>query len=223
MTNQRHIFDDQWITLARANDDDTSWVSDVLATLDTTGGVYLCTVRTWFHQFPLTLRQKNQMQSRLESFKNDQHLGGVNELAWWVFMRREGLTPNPLPASSTPRPDFRLQPPADCFVEVTTLNVSDKDKKKFERKESVALDHAETIRRVLGKLTAEKQLQLTYAANLKKPCALVLFDYTTWSAFATEIFRTLAEALLGGQFGFNTLPPELSAIVYVERKVLADG
>lgn len=223
MANRRQIFDDRWIRHAHASGGGTSWVSDVLATLDTTGGIYLRTIRTWFHQFPLTLKQKQQLRSRLESFKNDEHLGGVNELAWWAFMRREGLTAKPLPASSIPRPDFYLEPPADCFVEVSTLNVSDKDKAKFELKASVALGHAETIRRIVGKLTVEKQRQLTYAANLTKPCVLVLFDYTTWSAFATEIFRTLGEFLLGRQCGFRTFPPELSAIVYVERKVLPNG
>lgn len=223
LANRRQIFGERWIRCAHASGGRTSWVSDVLATPDTTGGVYLRTIRTWFHQFPLTLKQKQQLRSRLESFKNDEHLGGVNELAWWAFMRREGLTAKPLPASSTPRPDFYLEPPAGCFVEVSTLNMSDIDKAKFQRKASVALDHAETIRRIVGKLTAEKQRQLTYAANLEKPCVLVLFDYTTWSAFATEIFRTLGEFLLGRQYGFRTLPPELSAIVYVERKVLPNG
>ena len=34
------------------------------------------------------------------------------------------------------------------------------------------------------------------------------------------IFRALADALLGQQFGFKNLPPELSAIIYLERKVI---
>lgn len=223
MANRRQIFDDQWLKRARAGSGSASWASDVLATLDTTGEIYLCTLRMWFNQFPLTLGQKQQLRSRLESFRDDEHLGGVNELAWWAFMLREGLTGNPVPASSAPRPDFQLQPPTDCFVEVSTLNVSDKDKKMFERGESVALDHAETIRRVIGKLTDEKQRQLMYAAAQKKRCVLVLFDYTTWSGFGTLFFKTLGEFLLGRQPGFKTFPPELSAIVYLERKVLPDG
>jgi hypothetical protein len=223
MANRRQIFDDQWLKRARAESGSASWGGKALATLDTTGGIYLCTLRMWFDQFPLTQGQKRQLRSRLESFRDDEHLGGVNELAWWAFMRREGVTGNPLPASSAPRPDFELQPPADCFVEVSTLNVSDKDKKKFEHEESVALDHAETIRRVVGKLTAEKQRQMMYAADRKKPFVLALFDYTTWSGFGTLFFRTLGEFLLGRQIGFKTFPPELAAIVYLERKVLPDG
>ncbi len=163
------------------------------------------------------------MRSRLESFRDEEHLGAVNELAWWAFMLREGLTGNPVPTSRAPRPDFQLQPPIDCFVEVSTLNVSDTDKKKFGRRESVSLDHAETIRRVIGKLTDEKQRQLEYAAAQKKSCALALFDYTTWSGFGTLFFKTLGEFLLGKQLGFKTFPPELSAIVYLERNVLPDG
>lgn len=223
MANRLQIFDNHWHERARAESGNTSWATDALATLDTTGGIYLFTLRMWFNQFPLTLRQKQQLCSRIESFRNDEHLGAVNELAWWAFMLREGLTGNPVPVSTTPRPDFRLQSPTDCFVEVSTLNVSDNDKKKFDCGESVALDHAETIRRVIGKITEEKKRQLMYAAAEKKPCVLALFDYTTWSGLATLFFRTLGEFLLGRQLGFKTFPAELSAIVYFERRVLPDG
>ena len=109
-----------------------------------------------------------------------------------VGIDAEGLKGNPVPVSSTPRPDFQLQSPSDCFVEVSTLNVSDKDKKNFERGESVSLDHAETIRRIIGKITEEKKRQLMYAAAERKPCVLAFFDYTTWSGFATLFYRTLA-------------------------------
>lgn len=223
MGNRRQIFDDQWLIRARGQSSSTSWASNVLTTLDTTGGIYLRTLRMWFNEFPLTLKQKQQLRSRLESFRDDEHLGGVNELAWWVFMQREGLAGNPVPASSASRPDFQLRPPTDCFVEVSTLNVSDKDKKKFQRQESVALNHAETIKRVIGKLTHEKQRQLEYAATQKKPCVLALFDYTTWSGFGTLFFKALGEFLIGRFLGFKFFPAELSAIVYLERKVLPDG
>ena len=140
-----------------------------------------------------------------------------------VGIDAEGLKGNPVPVSSTPRPDFQLQSPSDCFVEVSTLNVSDKDKKNFERGESVSLDHAETIRRIIGKITEEKKRQLMYAAAERKPCVLAFFDYTTWSGFATLFYRTLGEFLLGRQLGFKIFPAELSAIVYLERRVLPDG
>jgi len=222
MVRKLPIFSDDWLKRARAESTDGSWAADAIETLDTTGQIYLSTLRLWFERFPLTVKQKKGLRVRLESFQNDEHLGGVNELAWWAFMVREGFTAAPLAPTATSRPDFQLQLPADCFVEVSTLNVSQKDKTRFEAKESVALDHAETIRRVIGKLTYEKQQQLKYAADHNKPGVLALFDYTTWSGFGTLFFRTLGDFLLGKQFGFKSFPPNLSAIIYLERKVL-DG
>jgi hypothetical protein len=219
---QPMIFDDNWLKNARATSGNDSWVNEVIETLDTTGQIYLSTLRLWFEQFPLSSKKKRDLRARLEGFQSDEHLGGVNELAWWGFMRHEGITGNPLPVSSTPRPDFQLQPPADCFVEVSTLNVSENDKAKFKSGDSVTLDHEETIRRVIGKLTADKQRQLTYASAHKKAGVLALFDYTEWSGFGTQFFQALAGVLLGRQFEFKNLPRELSAIIYLERKVL-DG
>jgi hypothetical protein len=216
------IFGDDWVKTARAKSGSDSWANEVVDTLDTTGQIYLSTLRLWFDHYPLTPKQKRDLFARLENLQDDQHLGGVNELTWWAFMQHDGIKGDPLPVSTTPRPDFQLQPPADCFVEVSTLNISDSDKKAFEAKNSVALNHAETVRRVFGKLTnaPEKCEQLKYAAKKGKPSVLVVFDYTTWSGLGTQFFRTLGDTLLGAQFAFMKLPPELSAIVYLERKVL---
>jgi hypothetical protein len=71
-------------------------------------------------------------------------------------------------------------------------------------------------------VTEEKQRQMAYAAGQKQPCVLVLFDYTIWSAFGTQFFHFLADFLLGTEQGFQGLPGTLSALVYVERKVI-DG
>jgi hypothetical protein len=220
--NHQQVFDDQWLAKARSKGEDTSWVNAVLETLDASGQIYLCNLRLWFNDFPVTGNDKRKLRERLESFQNEQHLGAVNELAWWTFMRREGIAASVVATAKTPRPDFQLAPPSDCFVEVSTLNVSEKDAKKRRAGQSVALDHRDTIRRVVGKLTEEKHKQLIHAVNQKKPAVLVLFDYTEWSAFGTSCFGTLAEFLLGTEFGFKSLPPELSALVYLERKVL-DG
>jgi hypothetical protein len=223
MLRQPPIFGDEWLKRARAARTGDCWISDVIKTFDTTGQIYLSTLRLWFTKFPLTPRQKQGLRSRLESFRNDEHLGGVNELAWWALMLRDGLICTPIPPAKSPRPDFELQQPAECFVEVSTLNVSLKDKRNFETEEdSGVLDHAETIRRVMGKLTAEKEQQMKYAADHQRPGVLVIFDYTTWSGFGTRFFRTLGEFLVGKQLGFKTFPPEVSAMIYLERKVL-DG
>jgi hypothetical protein len=220
MVNKSMIFDDNWLENARAKSNRDSWVDGVIDTLDTTGQIYLSTLRLWFDRFPLTAKEKNHLRVSLESLQDADHLGGVNELAWWEFMQREEIKGQPLPSSPKPCPDFQLEPPADCFVEVSTLNVSGKDKAQFKDGHSVALDHDETIRRVIGKLTDEKRRQLTYAADRKKAGVLALFDYTEWSGFGTQFFRALGDELLGTQFEFKNLPSELSAIIYLERKVL---
>jgi hypothetical protein len=51
---------------------------------------------------------------------------------------------------------------------------------------------------------------------------LAVFDYTEWSAYGTQFFRALGDALLGQHFAFQHLPLAFSAIVYLERKVI-DG
>lgn len=223
MVSKTHIFDDDWLLSARAKRTDGSWATGAIETLETTGQVYLSTLRTWFDQFPLAPKQKQQLRTRLESLRDDEHLGGVNELAWWAFLAREDFTAAPLAPANAPQPDFKLQSPVDCFVEVSTLNVSEKDRVRLKAGKAVALNHEETICRVIGKLTDEKQRQLKYAADRKKPGVLVLFDYTTWSGFGTFFYRTLGDFLLGKRLGFKSFPTDLSAIVYLERKVFDDG
>lgn len=189
---------------------------------DTIGGIYLTSLRLWFDRFPLSKKQKQSLKARLESFETEDHLGAVNELTWWKFMQQIGMEVMPIPTSDTPSPDFQVKTPIDFFVEVSTLNVSNRDKAEFESGGAVALDHSETVRRILCKMTEQKRNQISYAADQNKPCVLVLFDYTTWSAFGTQFFRFLADFLLGKNHGFRVLPCELSALVYVERKVI-DG
>jgi hypothetical protein len=191
--------------------------------LATTGGMYLDTLRRWFGGFPLSsVKQKHQLKRRLESFNDDTHRGAVNELVWWVCMQRMGVYSAPVSESSAPRPDFHVQTPVPFFVEVSTVNPSRRDLFQFATGEGVRLDHAETRRRFLGKVTDEKRRQMAYAAGQHQPCVLVLFDYTIWSAFETQFVHVLAAFLLGNEQGFQELPRTLSALVYVERKVI-DG
>lgn len=222
MRKKPRLFDDDWVAKASANASPISWAQDVLGHLDTTGGVYLCTLRSWFDNFPLSAKKKNQLETRLEDTKNEDHLGAVNELAWWQFLCKQGFNMSPIPATKTATPDFKITSPLECFMEVSTLNVSDADKAKFESEESIELDYDETLRRILGKLTDEKFRQLSYAADQTLPCVLVIFDYTIWSGFGTRLCWFLAEFLLGQRRGFLNLPGELSALVYVDRIVM-DG
>jgi hypothetical protein len=218
--------------------------------LDTTGGLYLRTLRQWFADFPLSApKQKRQLKRRLESFDNDTHRGVVNELAWWVFMQRLGVQAAPVPETSAPRPDFHVVTPAAFFVEVSTVNLSKRERAVFETGEistvnpsmgaratfdadedededededvGVPLDHADTCRRFVRKATEDKPPQMAYAAAQHQPCVLALFDYTVWGAFGTQFFHFLADFLLGNEQGFHGLPRMLSALVYVERKAFA--
>lgn len=221
MVKKLALFDKRWLKSARAKNHSTpSWVRDVMETLDTTGGVYLSLLRQWFDRFPLTASDKQKLKTELESFNNPDHLGAVNELTWWEFMRRTKLQANTVPTASTRRPDFKVTTPVEFFVEVSTLNISDTENKKIAAGNTVALNHLETLRRLLVKVMQDKKHQISYAASQNCPCVLVLFDYTEWSAFGTEFYRFLGDSLLGRGLDFARLPAKLSALVYVERKVI---
>ena len=84
--NTQSIFGTEWLRKARDKSSDISWAGSVIETLDTSGQIYLATLRLWFNGFPAPSKDKQQLRGRLESFENYQHLGGVNELSWWVFM-----------------------------------------------------------------------------------------------------------------------------------------
>jgi|GEM_PF-2525152 len=225
MTKLAKLFDEQWMQTAQTATSE-SWACEVLSSLDGDGGMYLCQLRTWFNGYPLRSTPKQHLRKRLESFKNDEHLGAVNELAWWALMRRQALIGEPISTSGEPSPDFKLESPFQGYIEVSTLNPSFADSECWQTYTSVDLQAAnsETLKRIASLTTEPKKKlkQLKYAARQERPCILALFDYTTWSGFGTEFFRQLGEFLLGKEFGFKSLPNELSALVYLERRVM-DG
>jgi hypothetical protein len=221
MSRTLTLFDATWLTQAQAKKSTDSWVTEVIAAPE--GTLYLDVLRVWFGRFPLnSIKDRRALKARLESLNTSDHLGGVNELSWWEFMRRTNLHAEPISTTTNPRPDFKVLTPTEFFVEVSTLNVSEAEKKKLECEGAIPLDHAETLRRLLLKAANDKKDQISYAASEGRACALVLFDYTMWSGFGTRFFRFLARALLGKTLEYAQLPVELSAIVYVERKVI-DG
>src|SRR5262245_58681073 len=119
-------FDEVWRASAAAQRTGNSWPDEVMAMLATEGGEYLTTLGRWFDQFPHpSPTARRALKTRLESLTTSDHLGAVNELAWYAFMRQSGLQAEPLPPGNSPSPDFRITAPVDCFVEVSTLNVSD--------------------------------------------------------------------------------------------------
>jgi hypothetical protein len=220
MDNSATVFEAAWLSRAKATADTASWVIGVLDTIDGDGLSYLNTVRTWFNGFPHpTLNDRRALKTRLESFSDSDHLGGVNELSWWEFMRKTHLSAEPVATTNAPRPDFVLRAPTECYMEVSTLNVSKTDHETSERDEGVSLNHSTTLKRILLKAANDKRDQIAFGASLRQPSVLVLFDYTTWSWQGTQMFRFVANALLGQPFEFCKLPVDLSALVYVERKV----
>ncbi len=217
------VFGDGWRAHVVDNAPGDSWAHEVMAALDGNGRRYLEILALWFGRFPLaSKKQRGELKRRLESLTTSDHLGAVNELSWYQFMRRAGLQASPIPTANAPRPDFKVTAPAEFFVEVSTLNVSEAERERLLTTGGVDINHHATLKRLLLKAADEKDAQIAHAASEGRPCLLVLFDYTFWSCLATNRFYFLATGLLGGQLAFAQLPVALSAIAYVERRVL-DG
>jgi hypothetical protein len=217
------VFDEDWRAHAKGGALGDSWANEVVAKMDGDGGRYLDTLALWFERFPFCSRNdRRALKTRIESFTTNDHLGAVNELSWYEFMRQSDFQVEPISPTTAPRPDFRITDPVNAFVEVTTLNVSEGEKNALRATGGVDLNHNEMLRRLLRKASDEKSAQLKYAADQALPCLLVLFDYTFWSGQLTDFYRFLATALLGRGSAFARLPPALSGIVYVKRMVF-DG
>jgi hypothetical protein len=216
------LFDNHWFDSASKKSHSNQWVDDVMHQINGAGGIYLNTLRLWFERFPVSKKQKKHLKNRIESFNNADHLGGVNEIVWWEFANSFGWTAKPINAGKATTPDFIVTKPEEFFCEITTLNLSEKERKLLDSGDGVTLDHNLSIERIMKKVVGEKAEQIKYGASREKPSVLVLFDYTFWSGFGTQFYRALASFLLGDNLGFVKLPTELSGIVYVERKVV-DG
>lgn len=224
MSQNEQVFDEAWRARAVAGGLGDSWANDVVAALDSDGGQYLATLAKWFTQFPVpSSADRSVLRTRLESFTPSDHLGAVNELSWYQFTRQSGFQVDPISTAATARPDFMLTGPTAVFAEVSTLNVSQSEKTSLRVTGGVDLNHRETVRRLLRKASEEKRAQFEYAATNGMPCLLALFDYTFWSALATDLYRFLAAELLGDEPAFAELPSALSAIVYVERRIAGGG
>lgn len=220
VSQHEQLFDEAWRARAVAGGLGDSWANDVVASLDSDGGYYLATLAKWFTHFPApSVTDRSVLRTRLESFTTSDHLGAVNELSWYQFMRQSGFQVDPVSTAKTARPDFRLTGPATVFAEVSTLNASQSERASLRVTGGVDLNHGETVRRLFLKASDEKRAQFEYATTEGMPCLLVLFDYTFWSGLATDFYRFLASALLGHEPAFCKLPSALSAVVYVERRV----
>ncbi|MGH7259430.1 MAG: hypothetical protein ACREI9_01960 [Nitrospiraceae bacterium] len=211
------LFDNDWVSSAATQAPQDSWARYVLTNLSGTGGIYLTTLRTWFARFP---KASTETKNQLGSFMTSDHLGAVNEIFWWEWMKQFCWSAEPVKGKKHKRPDYHVSKPADFFCEVTTQNISDEVREQLSGGDGVDLNHerAGTIERLFLKIQREKLGQIQYGAFQKRPSVLVLFDYTFWSGLGVP-FDELAEYLFGKQNGFASLPSELSAIVYVDRTV----
>lgn len=220
MPTQQDLYDKNWRDNINTKDLSSSWVGDVLEKIAEDGGVYLSTIREWFTKFPFaSADQSKHMRKRLESLNTADHLGAVNELFWYNLATFLEWQLKALAVEST-APDFEVSSPACFYCEVTTLNVSQSDRQRFENGLTAALNHGREAARILRKATDEKIEQLRYGYNNRKPSVLVVFDYSTFSGLGTQRPRYLADALLHSSSGLQGMPKELSALLYLERYIL---
>jgi hypothetical protein len=220
MPTQQDPYDKNWRDNINREYLSSSWAGDVLEKINEDGGVYLSTIKEWFTKFPFgSADQSKHMRKRIESLNTEDHLGAVNELFWHNVATFLGWQLKPL-AGGTTAPDFEVSSPACFYCEVTTLNVSQSDRQRFENGLSAPLNHAREAARILRKATNEKIGQLKYGYNNKKPSVLVVFDYSTFSGLGTQRPRYLADVLLHLSSGLQAMPRELSVLLYLERYIL---
>jgi len=221
------VFDEEWCGRHVVGGQESLFV-EVVENWDRGGRCYVHTLRTWFECYPLQkARDRRELKRRLESHSNEDHLGAVNELSWWVFMRRYGLDLKPIPtATDGPRPDFRISHPQEFCIEVTTLNPSKQQRRRRENEHPESLDHAcpwQRLKRKVLDLAGGKPAQIEFAAKQDCPCLVVIFDYSAWSGLGAARSIQFSNNLFGEAREFSCLPVELSAIAYVCRWVDENG
>jgi hypothetical protein len=220
MPKQQVLYSKKWQSKIKSEDLSSSWAGPVFDNYDEDGSVYLSTVREWFSKFPfVTTGQTKHMKKSLEGLNTEDHLGAVNELFWYNLAIFLGWQLKPLVVDSA-APDFEVSSPACFYCEVTTLNVSQSDRKRLENGFSAPLNHSREAIRILRKATDEKIEQLKYGHNDRKPSILVVFDYSTFSGLGTQRPQYLADALLHSSSGLQGMPKELSVLLYLERYIL---
>ncbi len=209
------MFDQNWMKKANSIKEN-SWAYEVMQNIKASGGIYLETLRIWFDNFSLEDKQKKPLKRHIESFSNEEHLGAVNELAWWSFLKKYSFDAEPVPSENSSRPDFRVLSPQKFFIEVTTLNLSEQE--LINKDNLIELNQAENISRIINKIfnrSKKKYKQILFAYGQNQPCCLVLFDYASWSGFGTQLYHCLANDLLDIYESHR----EISAIIYIERYV----
>lgn len=216
------LFDQSWLKSIRSNAPIDSWVHDVVDDIDNEGGVYLSVLHEWFLEYPFPSKgKKTHMKKLLESSKNHDHRGAVNEVCWYRLMRYMGLKPEVMPEGRDKSPDFLCTTASGIkfYCEVSTLNESCTDAESLRTIGSWPLNQGAEILRILRKATDEKAEQLQFGQRKHTAMAFVVFDYSTFSGLGTKRPFVLANVLLRTSVGLQAMKPHLSALIYVERYV----
>jgi hypothetical protein len=160
-------------------------------------------INDWFQKYP---DKSDRLKTRLESHKNDEHLGAVNELFWYNLALNLGWKLEPVPVKEgSSRPDFKVTSPTTFYCEITTLNIPNK-KIEFEHE----------LKRIYGPSIGKKN-QFEFGYQQKKPSVLVVFDYSTFSGLGTQHQKSLPDFLSNPPANFETMPSALSTFLYLER------
>lgn len=220
------VFDSAWREKAALASGRNSWFDELFPVMSTEHEIGLLNLRLWVESLPMNEEQRADFKRRLESHDSAEHWGAVAELTWWRLLQKHNIEAALIPtvkSQGNSRPDFEITRPTQFHAEVTTLNPSQKDIKAFSLGEGVALDHAETIRRFIGKLTEAKKKQLQYSRERGAPTVLAVFDSAISTGVGSYFKISFKDWLFGGeQSTSNTLPSDLSAIVYL-RKSMHEG
>lgn len=207
---KHELYSQSWLDELKSKSTQESWVSDVIADINGSGGVYLAILRDWFlsHPFP-SKGTKQQMKNALESLNNSDHLGAVNELCWFRLMGDLSLSPEALPEDSRNTPDHMGKSTlgTEFFCEVTTLNVSGKDAASISSGKGASLNQEIEISRIIRKATEEKAVQLQFGYKNQKGMVFVVFDYSIFSGLGTQRPLALADALLKTPTGLQAMKP----------------
>ena len=76
------VFSKKWLNEHRQMVGDDTWVFRVMQDFHNYGEMYLDSLRQWYDSFPGSNKQKRNLKTRIESVKDEDHIGAVNELTW---------------------------------------------------------------------------------------------------------------------------------------------
>ncbi|WP_411725347.1 hypothetical protein [Methyloglobulus sp.] len=217
-----------------------SWANAVFEDISGDGDTYLKTISRWFEEFTDSNKseQDGDKLNKLQSTITQEHLGAVNELSWWKFLKSRGFDLQPIPIEkkgtsnsddsekNKSTPDFNLNfKGSNVIFEVTTLNPAETVKCKLDDAQK------QSFYRIITTSIHNKRKQIEKVHDQKKPFVLVLFNYDNWSGLGTQFYKLIDDKeLFSGLSKILSERPQsrcaeieisrgLSTIIYVERYV----